>query len=343
MVTAVAGTPDAPPAQQPAEVGISTGALARRLGVSATTVRTWDRRYGVGPAVRSSGQHRRWTPQDVAVVEEMCRLTASGVPPAEAARVVRGAGPAQADAAPSGPPRPARPASKAGSGLPLGEARQECRGLARAAMRLDGPAVDALLAGLIDRHGLVVAWQEVMAPTLRAVGRKWQTSGERYAEVEHLLSWHVSSALRRLPGTPPAAGATPVLLAGVPHDPHTLALEALAAGLSSLGVATRMFGGAVPADALDEAVRRIGPAAVVLWSQSRATADRRLARRVAATSWGVRGARAHPLVLLAGPGWAGPLMPGMLRPQSLLDALSALAEAGSADGAAGGPVPAAAT
>ncbi|WP_143664729.1 MerR family transcriptional regulator, partial [Streptomyces sp. NRRL B-24572] len=66
--------------------GITTGAVARRLGVSPTTVRSWDQRYGIGPAVRADGRHRRWSPADLAVLDEMCRLTASGVPPAEAAR-----------------------------------------------------------------------------------------------------------------------------------------------------------------------------------------------------------------------------------------------------------------
>lgn len=71
--------------------GLTTGALARRLGVSPTTLRSWDRRYGLGPATRADGRHRRWTPDDVAVLEAMCRLTSSGVPPAEAARAARGA------------------------------------------------------------------------------------------------------------------------------------------------------------------------------------------------------------------------------------------------------------
>ncbi|MCZ4612073.1 MerR family transcriptional regulator, partial [Streptomyces sp. Lzd4kr] len=75
-----------------AGAGLTTGALARRLGVSPTTLRSWDRRYGIGPEVRGEGRHRRWTPRDVAVLETMCRLTSAGVPPAEAARTAsRGA------------------------------------------------------------------------------------------------------------------------------------------------------------------------------------------------------------------------------------------------------------
>ncbi|MFE7093993.1 MerR family transcriptional regulator [Streptomyces erythrochromogenes] len=325
--------------------GLTTGAVARRLGVAPTTLRTWDRRYGIGPAARTDGRHRRWTPGDIAVLQEMCRLTSSGIPPAEAARAAL-VGPAPAPAAPPAPsarPAPAvaaappaepeplpRPARRPGSGngLPLGAVRQECRGLGRAAVRLDARAVDEVLGSVIAQYGLVTAWEEVMAPTLHAVGRKWETSGDRYVEVEHLLSWHVSSALRRAAG-PPAPGARtdapPILLACVPGEQHTLALEALAAGLAGLALPTLMFGAAVPPEALDQAVRRTGPAAVVLWSQARSTANPPLARHISEVGWGVRGARARPAVLPAGPGWAGqPLPPGTLRPRGLREALALL-------------------
>lgn len=70
-------------------VGVTTGSLARTLGVSPTTLRSWDRRYGIGPAERTDGRHRRWTPEDVAMLQEMCRFTAEGLPPAEAARAAK--------------------------------------------------------------------------------------------------------------------------------------------------------------------------------------------------------------------------------------------------------------
>ncbi|MFB7937100.1 MerR family transcriptional regulator [Streptomyces sp. NPDC056049] len=353
--------------------GITTGAVARRLGVSPTTVRSWDQRYGIGPAARVDGKHRRWSAADVAMLEEMCRLTASGVPPAEAAHAARSSrpgavtGPAEPSAvavpgAVTGPAEPLtvavpgvvtgpaeppavsvpEPAESTGSvasdastagrapsrarragpggGLPLGDVRQECRGLARAAVRLDAPAMEALLREVLARYGLVTAWEEVMAPTLHAVGRKWESSDDRYVEVEHLLSWHVSTALRAaaVAGPVPTASGPPVVLACVPSEQHTLPLEALAAGLAERGLPTRMFGAAVPTHALDAAVRRSGPAAVALWSQSRFTADHALARRVAGTTFGVRGARLAPLVVLAGPGWSGrALAPGMVRPSGL--------------------------
>ncbi|QDO38135.1 MerR family transcriptional regulator [Streptomyces sp. RLB3-17] len=317
-------------AARPVEAGVTTGSLARRLGVSPTTLRSWDRRYGVGPAVRSDGRHRRWTPQDVAMLEEMCRLTSAGVPPAQAARTAQeGVGRNRpGPELPGGGDRPGGHRSQAAGALPLGDVRQECRGLARAAVRLDAPTVGDQLASLVARYGVVLAWDEVMVPTLHAVGRKWESSGDRYVEVEHLLSWHISRALHRATepvapeGTRAAAG--PVVLACVPGEQHSLALEALHAGLVELGLPTRMFGAAVPTEALTAAVRRLGPKAVLLWAQTRSTADLPLARHVADTRWGVKGARGHPAVLLGGPGWAGRPARGMLRPPGLRDALGTL-------------------
>ncbi|MEV8628778.1 MerR family transcriptional regulator [Streptomyces sp. NPDC051079] len=312
--------------------GITTGAVARRLGVSPTTVRSWDQRYGIGPAERADGRHRRWSPADVAMLEEMCRLTASGVPPAEAARAAQGVRPPEVRPPAARPATPRETARRAGpgSGLPLGDVRQECRGLARAAVRLDGPAMEGLLQEVLTEHGLVTAWEEVMVPTLHAVGRKWESSGDRYVEVEHLLSWHISTALRRGAAVArPAAAASlaPVVLACVPAEQHTLPLEALTAGLAEQGLPTRMFGAAVPAEAVDAAVRRSGPAAVVLWSQARSTAHHALARHVAGTEFGVRGARTAPLVLLAGPGWRGRTpSPGTVRPSGLREAIEVIAE-----------------
>ncbi|MFE6335800.1 MerR family transcriptional regulator [Streptomyces sp. NPDC057798] len=307
--------------------GLTTGEVARRLGVAPTTVRSWDRRYGLGPDARTGGRHRRWTAADVARLERMCALTASGLPPAEAARIALSGAPPQPDQAPrpaAAPPRPAaREPDRAGSGLRLGDARQECKGVARAALRLDAAALDGLLTAAIEEHGLIAAWTEIIVPTLQAVGRKWERSDERYVEVEHFLSWHVSSALRR--GAPAAAAPRPgatTLLACVPGENHTLPLEVLTVALTQRGIPVRMFGGALPVESLVAAVRRTGPVAVGLWAQSRTTASRPLAQHVASMQWGVRGSRRKPLVLTLGPGWAGRTVPGLPRPSGLAEAVA---------------------
>ncbi|MEU6819791.1 MerR family transcriptional regulator [Streptomyces atriruber] len=347
---------------------MTSGAVARRLGVSPTTLRSWDRRYGLGPAVRPQGRHRRWAPQDIAMLEHMCRLTAGGIPPAEAARLVKssrradtgnvlaaapatgtvpatrsapstgndsseepdGALPSAGPGAPpaDGPPPARRRHRNASTALPLGHVRQECRGLARAAVRLDAHEVQNRLNALVGEHGLVPVWEEVMVPTLRAVGRKWELSDDRYVEVEHLLSWHISTTLRSVPllrpRTVPLLDSSPVLLACMADEQHTLPLEALNAALGEQGMPTRMLGAAVPAEVLVAAVRRTGPAAVVLWSQARCTAGEAVARRIAAMEWGPAGARRRALVLPSGPGWGRTALTGFGRCNSLQDAVTLL-------------------
>jgi len=68
-------------------VGFSVGAVARRLGVAPSTLRTWNRRYGIGARELSPGRHRRYTAEDITRLEHMQKLILRGAAPADAARV----------------------------------------------------------------------------------------------------------------------------------------------------------------------------------------------------------------------------------------------------------------
>ena len=70
------------------EPGLTVSAVAHRLGIAASTLRTWDRRYGLGPSGHLAGSHRRFAPADLERLMDMRRLTLDGVPPALAARIV---------------------------------------------------------------------------------------------------------------------------------------------------------------------------------------------------------------------------------------------------------------
>ncbi|MFI6424027.1 MerR family transcriptional regulator [Promicromonospora sp. NPDC050880] len=92
------------PAQNPggsrtSSPGLAVAAVARRLGVAPATLRTWDRRYGLGPSGRTAGSHRRYTPDDVARLLVMRRLTLEGVAPVDAARAAVEAGDAELEVA----------------------------------------------------------------------------------------------------------------------------------------------------------------------------------------------------------------------------------------------------
>lgn len=67
------------------EPRLSVAAAARRFGIAPATLRTWDRRYGIGPTDHIPGRHRRYSPDDVARLELMQHALVRGASPAEAA------------------------------------------------------------------------------------------------------------------------------------------------------------------------------------------------------------------------------------------------------------------
>ena len=85
---------------------LSVGTVAQLLSTATSTLRTWDRRYGLGPSDRAGGSHRRYTPEDVSRLMLMRQLLTRGVGPAEAARVAARTPGADLPAAPTAPVHP---------------------------------------------------------------------------------------------------------------------------------------------------------------------------------------------------------------------------------------------
>ncbi|MBK5248905.1 MAG: MerR family transcriptional regulator [Actinomycetales bacterium] len=83
---AARGTIQQIPGRGDEQIRLTVAAVAARLGVAAPTLRTWDRRYGLGPSDHTAGSHRRYNAADIERLETMRRLTLEGVAPADAAR-----------------------------------------------------------------------------------------------------------------------------------------------------------------------------------------------------------------------------------------------------------------
>lgn len=285
---------------------LTVAAVARRLGIAPATLRTWDRRYGLGPAEHTPGAHRRYSAEDLARLHAMRRLLLEGMPPAEAARVVLSRDGHEAGPRAPLPDRQGRLApARGGPGgrmLALPGADEAVRGLARAAMALDAPTVTTMLSEQVRRHGVIHTWEHVLCPVLVAAGERWSATGEG-VEVEHLLSDCAATALRAAGSdVEERADRRPVLLAAAPEEDHILPLHALAAGLAERGLATRTLGAALPADALEAAVRRTGPAALFVWSQLPGTADERVLANLPVM-------RPPTVLLVGGPGWVPERLP----------------------------------
>jgi DNA-binding transcriptional MerR regulator len=269
----------------------TAGQVARDLGISDSTLRTWHRRYGLSPQDAQPGRYRRYGPEDVARLRRMQELIALGMLASDAARLVRGGEP------PSPPPA------------------RDVADLVEAARALDGARCDLLLDRLLARRGVADAWELVCCPALVAVDAHPALDPVLLA-VEHTLSWSVLGALHRYPRPPAVPGAAPVLLACAQDELHTLPLAALAAALAEHRVPSRMLGASTPGPSLERAVQEARPDAVVVWAQRRATADPGLLR--ALSRYPVR-------LVAAGPGWDIGSEPGLPPVPTLRAALAFLA------------------
>ncbi len=305
---------------------LGVAAVARRLGVATGTLRTWDRRYGLGPSAHEAGTRRRYTVADLARLTLMRRLMIEGVATADAARTAAETGadslPGAEDLLPEGPAAVrSRRGSRTGGGRVVStrDAGPAARGLARAAMGLDSDACTALLRASLARSGVVPTWNELLVPVLSGIGDRWRSTGSG-VEVEHLLSECAEAALRSVPtATGQLRNTRPVLLAALEPEDHRLPLVALGAALAERRVAVRPLGARLPARALADAVSRTGALAVFLWAQGAAGPARLPDGDLLA------GVRPRPAVLLGGPGWDGqPDRPGVSRVADLESAVAAV-------------------
>jgi len=260
---------------------LTVAAVARRIGVAPATLRTWDRRYGLGPSSHEAGEHRRYCPSDLAQLTLMRRLIVSGVAPADAA--VR---------------------AKAHSGsvsveheIQSFEVREDVvDSLHRAAKSLDKNFVETLLRKDIADNGVIATWTEVIVPLLFLVGEEWAVTGTGI-EVEHMLSESIKRLMREgVSEIKEPLNTQPVLLASVGEELHCLALHALAAALAEKGIETFFLGARTPLEAISVMVKRAAPPAVFLWAQLEQNSDPKFFNELPVV-------RPAPRVIVGGPGW----------------------------------------
>lgn len=325
------------PAQEPANLpagdvtpmGLTVAAVARRLGIAPDTLRTWDRRYGLGATAHSSGSHRRYSADDVARLDMMRALVTQGVAPAEAARLAKDAKLDSAsltstnltDAQVSQTAADAN-STPAGGGniLSLEGEAQLARGLSRAATMLDSVTCQKMIRQSLAEHGVLATWKNLISPVLMALGEKWEKTGQG-VETEHMLAEIIHGELRLVMDedfTP--VNARPVMLVSAPAELHTLPLFAIGALMAEYKIASRVLGARTPSDAVASACTKLGPAAVIVWSQSRGTADD--------TIWSeIPTQRPTVAQYAAGPGWVDNIPDHVTRITSLEQAIEEICRA----------------
>jgi DNA-binding transcriptional MerR regulator len=260
---------------------LTVSAVARRLGVAPATLRTWDRRYGLGPSSHEAGEHRRYCAADLSKLMLMRRLISAGVTPADAAEQ----------------------AKKAKGKISLEnivrefEVREDVvTGINKALQAFDIAFVEEVLRSELDAHGVEITWHEIIVPTLIEIGEDWEASGQGI-EIEHAFSETLKKVLReRSAACEAPVNGHPVVIAAVGEEQHSLPLHALEAALCELGIKTHFLGARTPLDAISATITRLAPPAVFLWALLPHNANPEYFTNLPQV-------RPAPRIILGGPGW----------------------------------------
>ncbi len=230
---------------------------AEITGVSAHTLRAWERRYGLFSPTRTPSGYRVYDEEVLARIRAMSALVSEGAAPREAAlEVLR---------------RRAPDAVRVES--PRDDGRDPHRDLVEAAAGLDAARVSQILDTQFALHDYETVIDQWLMPALARIGREW-AAGRVSVAGEHLVA---GAVMRRLSTAYEAAGrgaGRPLVIGAPPGVRHELGLMAFAVAARRAGLATIYLGADVPLDAWSEAVAKAGARAAVTSAPRRADAER---------------------------------------------------------------------
>jgi DNA-binding transcriptional MerR regulator len=211
--------------------GLRTAAAAELLGVSPSTLRTWERRLGYPQPQRTPGNHRQYSLDEIEALRDALRETGNISSAIDVAQR-RGRGPSS----------PAR--------------------LLAALDRFDEAAADRELEESLAVRSLERTIEEVLLPALSTAAAR--TGAE--AELEHASRWAVGwlHGARRL--APPATLQQGVLLldSGATVGPEVVETQALELFLRRAGLRVLLLSADLPEARFTRALRALEPRAAVL-------------------------------------------------------------------------------
>jgi DNA-binding transcriptional MerR regulator len=291
--------------QAPVVEKLTVAAVARRIGVAPATLRTWDRRYGLGPSEHVEGEHRRYCPQDLARLTMMRRLIVAGLAPAEAAEQARNC----------------KSAVKVETLVKGFEVREEVvEAIYKALQGFDKAFIEKTLDHEIDTYGVEGAWSDVIVPTLFLIGQEWEIN-QSGIEIEHLFSEILKRTMHnRVVELKKPINARPVLLAAVGEELHSLPLYALAAALCERNIDTYVLGARTPLSALSAMITRCAPPAIFMWAQLPKNAESKYWNEIPAI-------RPAPRIVVGGPGWDAIECSEVIKAEGLEHACEEIAQA----------------
>ncbi|WP_040312728.1 MerR family transcriptional regulator [Gleimia coleocanis] len=201
--------------------------VAEKLGISASTLRTWERRYGLGPQ-RQTGTHRRYTVAEFELIQAVVELVRSGVSPSDACQSIQDA-----------------------NAVYHANQKTVCvNSIIEHAKASNATALHADLDILITRDGLLKTWSEYIQPALVAL--QTDPEGELPGTAPRaLLSQMTLQVVREVANCKECQPKeTNDAVVVVSDEPRSLLAHVIGVSLHWEGIPTRLMPALLPVTAL---------------------------------------------------------------------------------------------
>ncbi len=232
-------------------------AVVQGTGIRATTLRAWERRYGILQPNRSDNNYRLYSERDIAVIRWLKTHIEGGLSISQAIEVFHGS---HADESPEETEGTTGNVTKIPT-LQLTSAQEQ---LMEACLQFDEYRADTLLNRLFALYSIEDVLCGVMQPTLMSLG-KLALQGEINKTVGYFTLEYAKRKTMALMDAQPTNDNAPLVVTGcAPHEKHDLDILLFSLFMRHNGWRLLYLGQNVPLVDLREMLKTLKPTMVVL-------------------------------------------------------------------------------
>lgn len=239
-------------------------AVTMQTGVTAATLRAWERRYGILLPDRTSGGHRLYSERDIAAIKWLKAHIEQGMTISRASALLQ----KQLYATESAPPPVAHLAETSQAARSLDSLKAD---LYEALIEFDELTADEILSQAYSLHPIELVCTDVIEAVLVKLGAAW-ANGTISISTEHFASNYLRRKLIALITDGPSTRAGTIAVGCAPTDLHEMGILLLSIFLRRRGWHVVYLGQAVPLEDLTTSLPQIRPDVLVLASTVRESA-----------------------------------------------------------------------
>ena len=254
----------------------NTKSVVQQTGVSAPTLRAWERRYTLLSPERAQNDYRLYSERDIAMIRWLKEHVDAGMSISQAIALFRHSHESLNITEPSYEPESFTP-SASSENLPLHSASEQLtldtssliynmhtvqRQLLEAFQILDERAANALMTSMLSIYSVEQVCTELIVPMLWQIGQLWE-EGKLTVSIEHFASAFFRGLLTNLLHATPSPTTTPLIITCcAPGEPHELAPLMLALFLRRANIRVAFLGQSIETAGLLHTIQHLSPAMI---------------------------------------------------------------------------------